>query len=98
MFVKIYRYKLKRTNLQKWKKNNDTVGKIYKRYCGEFKRLIKRDKKFVHVVEIGFYKSKSEFKRIIKKFDNDPKVNVLFKEFLSLIHNSKFSEEEFETV
>jgi len=40
--------------------------------------------------------SKKEFLKIIKHFDSDPKTEVLFKNFLNLVHN-KFTEEEFET-
>jgi len=98
MFVKTYRYKVKKNNFQKWKKNNDIVTKLYKKYGGDFQRLVRKENEFFLIVELGFYKSKKEFLKIIKQFDSDPKTNALFKEFLNLVHNKKFVEEEFETV
>ena len=98
MFVKTYRYTVRKANFQKWKKNNDTTAKLYKQYGGKFQRLVKKKKDSFHILELGFYNSKKEFLQIIKQFDNDPKVGALFKDFLSLVHNKRFSEEEFETV
>lgn len=98
MFVKTYRYKIRKNDFQKWKKNNDTVTKLYKKYGGDFKRLIKKENDFFHIVELGFYNSKKEFLKIIKQFDSNPRADALFKEFLSIVYNKRFSEEEFETV
>ena len=36
MFVKTYRYKIRKNDFQKWKKNNDIVTKLYKKYGGDF--------------------------------------------------------------
>jgi len=97
MFVKVYLYKIQKNNFQKWKKNNDIVTRLYKKHGGDFQRLVRKENDFFHIVELGFYKSKKEFLKIIKHFDSDPKTEVLFKNFLNLVHN-KFTEEEFETV
>ncbi len=98
MFVKIYRYRIRKNKFQKWKKNNDIVTKLYKKYGGEFRCLVKKENNFPHIVELGFYKSKKEFLKIMMQFDSNPKADLLFKEFLNLIVNKKFTEEEFETI
>lgn len=99
MFIKVYRYKIKKSDFQKWKKNNDAARRLYRKYGGgNSKRLFKKDGNFISVVELDHYKSKKDFLKITKQVDRDPKTDALFQEFLGYVHNTKFIEEEFETV
>ena len=99
MFVKVYRYKIRQRDFQKWKKNNDAARRLYRKYGGgNSKRLFKKDGNFISVVELDYYKSKKDFLKITKQVDRDSKTDALFQEFLSYVHNKHISEEEFETI
>jgi len=99
MFVKVYRYKIKQRDFQKWKKNNDAAHRLYRKYGGgHLKVIFKKDKNFIIIVELDFYKSKKDFLKIIKQVNRDSKTNVLFQEFLNYVYNKDIFEEEFETI
>lgn len=99
MFVKLYHYKIKKNDFQKWKTINNRARKIYKKY-GNIKsmRLVQKTGKFITITELDFYRSRNEFVRITRKLNTDSSISVLFQEFLSIIHNKKFTEEEFYAV
>ena len=99
MFVKVYRYKIKRHDFRKWKKNSDAACRIYRKYGGgNSKRLFKKDGNFISVVELDYYKLKKDCLKITKQVDKDSKTDALFQEFLSYVRNKRISKEEFETV
>lgn len=98
MFVKIYRYQIKNKNFKKWKRNNDIVSRLYRKLGCQFYRLIKKESNFFHIIELGFYGSKKEFLKITNQLDSNPEILMLYGDFLKLVHNKKFIEEDFETL
>ena len=99
MFVRVYRYEINKCDLQKWKKINDAARRIYKKYGGgNSKRLIRKDGDFIRVIEMDHYKSKEDFLKIVKQVDKDEKIDGIFKDFLTTVHQKRISEEECETV
>ncbi len=99
MFVKVYKYKIKKRNLRKWKNNNDSARKVYKKYGGgNSQRLLSKKGNWINILEIDHYESKNDFIKITKKVEEHPKIKFLLEEFLKIIHNGHFSQEEFETV
>ena len=99
MFIKIYQYDVKRNFFQKWKKNNNAARNIYRKYGGgNWQRLIQKNGNLVHVIELDVYRSKQQFKKIAQRVDENPKIHELFKEFINLIKNKRYTEGEFENV
>ena len=99
MFVKLYRYKIKTKDFEKWKKNNDEAWKIY--LCDsktDYKRLIKKGKIKTEIIELGFYNSKSDYTNLMKNLNKNKQLGLLFKNFLKIAVNEKFIEEQFETI
>ena len=99
MFVKLYRYKIKSADLDKCKKNADDVWKIYSSNCKlEYKLLIKKKVLESEIIELGFYRSKTDWLDVMRKLNKNRKLNLLFKEFLKIAINGEFEEEEFEAL
>jgi hypothetical protein len=101
MFVKMYRYQVKKADLPEWRRIMRKAGKIYKAYgdkSTELFRLGKTVGKYVTILEIDFYKTKRDYAAIEKKVDKDEKLNELWDEFLELARGGKWEEEEFETL
>lgn len=97
MFVKIYKYKINQSDFQKWNEVTDLANTIYKKYGGlRFERLAKDISGGLEIMELGYYESKEEFDKIIRKVDIDPNINKLFTEFKKLV-KSNITEEEFIT-
>jgi len=98
MFVKIFRYNIRKKDLAKWKKIVKAADIIYKKYGEEqWIPLIRKENKVVTVVEVAVYKSRKSFEEIQKNTRKDKEIDMLFEELLKLVNNSKISEEEFET-
>ena len=99
MIVKVYKYKIKKTDFNKWKKVNDSARKLYKKYGGgNSRRLFKKSGIFIEIIEMDYYNSKKAFLNINKKVEDSPKIHILFKEFISYVHNTKIVREEFNSI
>jgi len=98
MFVKMYSYKIKQSDFQKWKKINNAAKKIYTKYGGgNSKGLMKKGKNFIKIIELDFYKSKKDFLKITTLVDQNKRINKLYQEFLNTLYQKKITQEEFET-
>lgn len=100
MFVKIYRYKIERRDLKRWKRITVEANSIYQRHDKNFRwgRFIRKGKKFVNVVEICYYKSKKEFFNTYRKISKYKKIKKLWEEFSKIVDAKRIKEEEFESV
>ncbi len=100
MFVKLYRYRIKKKDFSKWKEIQKAADKLYKKhgYGGKSFSLTKENAGFLTIIDVGFYKSKNEFLRIEKNVDNDRLLDSLWKKFLQILHNRRYYQEEFESV
>ena len=98
MFVKMYSYKIKQSDFQKWKKINNAAKKIYTKYGGgNSKVLIKKGGNFIKIIELDFYKFKKDFLKITTQVDQNKKINKLYQEFLAIVYQKKITQEDFET-
>ena len=99
MFIKVYKYKIRKHDFKSWKKINDAARTLYKKYgSGNSKRLIRKYGEFIYVVELDSYKSKKDFGRILKQVNKDKKITALYHEFLNIIYQKRIYEEEFKTI
>lgn len=100
MFVKIYRYKIKKKDFSKWKRAVESANRIYRKYNKSFRwgKFVRKNKKYICVVEIGYCKSKKEFIRTYKKTNKDKKIKNLWSKFLKIVDVKKIKEEEFDSV
>lgn len=102
MFVKLYRYKIKKNALHKWKKIMKVAGGIYKKHGDKSKWvvLIKKEKNYISMIDMSFYKTKKEFLGVQKRVDKDKTIYPSYNEFKNILHNKskRFVEEDFETV
>ncbi|MBI3385142.1 hypothetical protein HY030_03050 [Candidatus Gottesmanbacteria bacterium] len=97
MFVKTYRYRVKKENLDKLIKINKEAGKIYKKYGGQgYKTLLKKDGRTIGILLLEFYQSKKQFNKIMNLVNKDKKITDLWKKFLLLVNEKEIKEEEFE--
>jgi hypothetical protein len=99
MFVKVYRYRIRKHNFEKWKKINDAARNIYRKYgCGNSQCLISKEGKLITVLELDYYNSRRDFLRITGLVDADLLIKSLFSEFMRVVYRKHITEEEFETV
>ena len=102
MFVKVYRYKIKRNALRKWKKIMIVANKVYRKHGNKSKQfvLMNKEKNFISVIDMSYYKNKKEFLTIKKRVDKDKAISALYREFIGILHNKnkKFTQEDFELV
>ena len=97
MFIKMYRYKIKKKDFQKWEKIVNGANKVYREYGGKkWMKFTRKEKDIIAIMEMGFYPAKVYYKKMIKKVDKDPRIKRLFSEFLKLVNRSDIEEEEFE--
>lgn len=98
MFVKLYKYQIRRADLQKWEKINNAANKIYEHYGRvDFETLLRKEKYYIEVIELNRYASKNIFQKIIKEVDKDRRITKLYASFLKLVYKNKILEDEFET-
>lgn len=99
MFVKLYKYKIRTRDFQKWKKINDAAQRLYEKYGGgDSERLVMKEGAFTQIIELDRYQSKRDFLKITKRVDTDPKIDALFKEFLGVVVKRAIHRDEFEAV
>ena len=99
MFVKFYQYRIKSKNLKKWKDINDKTKALFeKKYNVDSQRLIKKEDKFINIIEMDHYKSKEDYLKIKDEMDKDRQVNSLFLEFIEIVFRRKLLEDEYETI
>jgi hypothetical protein len=99
MFVKLYKYKIRTRDFQKWRKINDAAQRLYAKYGGGgWERLVMKEGHFTQIIELNRYKSKQDFLKITKQVDADPRIDVLFKEFLDLVVRKTIRRDELEAV
>ena len=98
MFLRVNRYKICKKDLSKWKSNNDAANQIY-RECGaeRLERIIRRNGDGIEVMELGYYKSRGEFERIVARVDKDERIDELFREFKKMV-TEEVTNEEYETI
>ncbi len=99
MFIKLYKYKIRSRDFQKWKKINNAARTIYKKYGGgNSERLVVKEGPWTQIIELDRYTSKKEFLKITRLVDKDSKIDALFTEFLDLVHKKTIYRDEFTTV
>ncbi len=97
MFVKIYKYKIRSGNLEKWRKNNDAANDVYRKHgAKKLERMMRKKGQTIEVLELGYYQSRSEFEMIAASVDKDKRIKVLFSEFKDLVVGD-ITEEDYET-
>ena len=99
MFVKLYQYAINKKDVHKWKVILNDATKIYRKHgsCKKPLLLLKKEGKFMKIIEINQYRSKTEFKTIKNHVDQDKAVTKIYKEFISIVHGHRVAEEDFET-
>ena len=100
MYVKVYRYKIKKNALREWKRTAGKAAKIYKGYGDKGKWLVimKKEKNFVSVIDMSIYKTKGGFLKIKKKTDRDKMIKHLYLTFKETLYSKGFVEEDFEVL
>ena len=98
MFVKVYRYKIKNSDFRAWKKVNDKTRAVFRRYGVLSKRLINKDKQFVHIIEMDQFPSNKAFLTIDKQTKKDDEVSRLYNTFMGLVHRKHVLEEDFNLI
>lgn len=98
MFTKYYSYTIAKKDVAAWKRINRAAWKVYEKYGKvDWTRMIRKDGKKVHVVELEKYKNKAIYARIAKKVHADPSHKKLVEEFEKKLEAKDFVAEEFET-
>ncbi len=99
MFVKLYKYKIKKKDLQKLKRIHKAAQKIYKRHGAKhsWTVLLRREKGLINVLELNIYTSKKHFLSVKNKVDQDKSIHPLFEAFLNILHKKRYYEEEWKT-
>lgn len=98
MFIKLYKYKIRSENFEKWRENNDAANHVYREHGAKrLERMVKKNEDMTKVMELGYYESEDEFKRIAALVDQDERIKMLFSEFKKLVIGD-IIEEDYETV
>lgn len=94
MFAKLYRYKIRAQDLDRWKENNDKARKVYAEQ-GHTRsvRLWRQDGDTISVVELDLFDSQEAREAIAGRVDADPRIAPLFEEFKSLLVDGHVEEE-----
>ena len=99
MFVKMYRYELEACDFPRWKQIIDVADRIYQTYGGGYtKRLVQRDGDYCTIVELDYYTSKQSYLTTMKHVQDDVKIPALFQDFLKILRDQRYTNEEFETL
>jgi len=100
MFVKVYRYKIKESDLEESRRISKDADLIYATY-GRDKEpitLYKKVNDLVEVLLIEFYNSKKDYEILISKVNNDYRIKELWNSFIEFVYKTEVKEEEFETL
>ncbi|HEC65936.1 MAG TPA: hypothetical protein ENI23_11645 [bacterium] len=99
MFIKVIKYKIKKSTLEDWEKITKAADLIYKKY-GEvvsWLPMYRKGKDSYSIVEVSVYKTEEEFLSIYKNANEDSELLELYNRFEKILFTNKISEEAFET-
>ncbi|MBI2633638.1 MAG: hypothetical protein HYW78_04655 [Parcubacteria group bacterium] len=98
MFVKMYTYKIRSKDFEKWRIINDAANSIYREYgVKRLEQMMRRTENEIGIIDFGYYESQGAFEKIAALVDQDKRIIQLFSEFKKLV-SGEFIQEEYETI
>lgn len=98
MFVKVYRYQIRKRDLAKFTKVYRAAQRIYHQTGpGTSAFYIHPEGQRLTILDVGWYPSRRAFQTLMKKLDRDERVSALYAQCLHLMSRKRFVEEDFET-